>query len=31
MKLKRLLIVAVALIGSVVIANAQENNTDEDS
>ena len=31
MKLKRLLIVAVALIGSVVIANAQENNADEDS
>ena len=31
MKLKRLLIVAVALIGSVVIANAQENNGDEDS
>ena len=31
MKLKRLLFVAVALIGSVVIANAQENNADEDS
>lgn len=31
MKLKRLLFVAVALIGSVVIANAQENSADEDS